>query len=467
MAEKVPAKAIPSDAAIGKIFRELVQSIVPAAGPGPAGPAGPPGPIGPSGPVGATGPAGPVGPVGPAGPQGPPGPPGGNGNSPPDPPPSGNSPPDPEPPPVDTGSPQYPHLLDLSSATNGLGHNLAVRPPHQVAGVDYHVGIDRKLYPTNADLMDWQTFAARNGWNTVTSWGRYYIRKDNLKDAVIDGVDFSLHGGCGIGAPCLNVSGLTISNANFGGLPAGAYLIDIDGSGLTIFNCEAGFTPRHENEGLGAFAHVRKGGALSIHHCRVQFMPNQFADYAAGGQNGSVTIEYNLIENGGWNPGTAPGFADNAHCNYLQFGGWDGGETKVSVRYNTTIQRPQNGGPGQGFQFYVNSQPNSMTFASPEFAFNTMLALTSPPADYGKGLNMPNQSMSDMNQGSYNDTTHSATVTGTPTAHDNYFDTTGTSAAGEDSHAFYGKSFTSTTYGPAWKLTNNVNMRNGHTDLKD
>jgi hypothetical protein len=89
----------------------------------------------------------------------------------------------------------------------------ATRPPWQVAGVDYHVGIDRTRYPTDASLKPVGTATLPPGVTRDTSQAAYnhkqiLVTADNV---TLDGYDFS--GGWMLNmGPC---SGLTISNCRF------------------------------------------------------------------------------------------------------------------------------------------------------------------------------------------------------------------------------------------------------------
>jgi hypothetical protein len=89
----------------------------------------------------------------------------------------------------------------------------ATRPPWQVAGVDYHVGIDRTRYPTDASLKPVGTATLPPGVTRDTSQAAYnhkqiLVTADNV---TLDGYDFS--GGWMLNmGPC---SGLTIINCRF------------------------------------------------------------------------------------------------------------------------------------------------------------------------------------------------------------------------------------------------------------
>lgn len=87
-------------------------------------------------------------------------------------------------------APNFPTILDASSATNTLNTNLATRPAWQVAGVDYYVGC-----PSATVLKDpgvnAATFLAAVPGSSYAGGGEI----DLASDATIDSWDFSLHGG--------------------------------------------------------------------------------------------------------------------------------------------------------------------------------------------------------------------------------------------------------------------------------
>src|SRR6185437_9644796 len=81
------------------------------------------------------------------------------------------------------GTPQFPTLLS----------GYAARPPWSVAGVDYHVGIDRSRYPTNAALKDpapgGTLAAALSSIGGTLSTNRITFNGSSADNCVIDGYD--------------------------------------------------------------------------------------------------------------------------------------------------------------------------------------------------------------------------------------------------------------------------------------
>lgn len=98
------------------------------------------------------------------------------------------------------GNAQLPRLLDVYSN----------RAPWKVAGVDYAVGIDRSLYPLDANLKDPSSASLPSG---VTRDGASKVFTVSGNNVTLDGWDFSLNGGWSV-LPN-DCSNLTISNCNF------------------------------------------------------------------------------------------------------------------------------------------------------------------------------------------------------------------------------------------------------------
>src|SRR5207244_2820598 len=94
------------------------------------------------------------------------------------------------------GTPQYPNLL------NGY----VTRPPWNVAGVDYHVGI-----PAGTVLTDWVNISDPN-ISISTGMVRCLGRGASV---TLNAIDFSLHGGAYVYNGSGGCSKLTITNSNF------------------------------------------------------------------------------------------------------------------------------------------------------------------------------------------------------------------------------------------------------------
>ncbi len=121
------------------------------------------------------------------------------------------------------GTPQFPNLF----TTNAAPGSYATRPPWKVAGVDYHVGIDRNTYPTNASLKDPSSATLPSG---VTRTGTVMTISGN--NVLLDGFDFSLGGGWELD---VNGNNCTVQNCNW---VATTFMLGVSGSGNLIQNCE-------------------------------------------------------------------------------------------------------------------------------------------------------------------------------------------------------------------------------------
>ena len=103
------------------------------------------------------------------------------------------------------GSPQYPNLLSGYAA----GH-----PPFDVAGVDFHVGVPSWMVPVLADPISIPTTAATSGPLAGVSRSGNSIRCDGgYSGSILNGYDFSLHGG--FGANVVSCPNFTVTNSNF------------------------------------------------------------------------------------------------------------------------------------------------------------------------------------------------------------------------------------------------------------
>ena len=120
-----------------------------------------------------------------------------------------------------SGAPQYPSLLD------GYGNH---RPPWDVAGVDYHVGI-----PAGTTLTDWQ---AIDDPNVTLNPGNGMVRCTGAGAAVLfDKIDFSLHGGAYIFNGSGGCSAITVTNSNFAcpiTAPSFTFIQDQNGASVTV-----------------------------------------------------------------------------------------------------------------------------------------------------------------------------------------------------------------------------------------
>lgn len=202
------------------------------------------------------------------------------------------------------GTPQYPTLLNTyhdagvpdgryrwPSLQSKIPVNTGniVQPPWMVPGVDYHVGIDRTLFPTNASL---QSAAAVSlvGTNLDTTNHLVNVTGNNV---VLNGVDFSVSPGWSCSVTGNNV---TISNCNF--LASGTQSscpIQGGGTGLTVVNCEidGNFEPDTVMSGTNPTLLQLTGAGLIIKYSLLQRSWGDFIDLESGG---STTLHYNVFK---------------------------------------------------------------------------------------------------------------------------------------------------------------------------
>src|SRR5579864_2924448 len=294
------------------------------------------------------------------------------------------------------------------------------RPPWNVAGVDYAVGV-----PSGTVLKDWQTLSGP-GISVDTATG--LVRVNSTSGVVIDGYDFSLHGGAIV--EFINSPGGVVKNSKFvnGSLSNAIYTnalisADTNSPGLTVTNNTIdGGTPTYTNG--STLISAGGGGTIVVKYNSLKNSP-QHALEILGGTSGNATLdyEYNMIEDIGNGGGVGN------HPNLLQWGGVS--STNVRVAYNTVSQPSGSVAAGEGFQFDTyggGSISNSILEG------NTVIY---------KGL-------STSLAGSY--IVHGNDTGGTGgTVTDNYIDGTGTYGA------WYPGSFTGYTW------ANNIDITNGKT----
>jgi hypothetical protein len=318
-------------------------------------------------------------------------------------------PPPPTPPTPATGA-QHPALLA----------SYATRPPWNVAGVDYPVGL-----PAMTTLTDWQLLSGP-GITVNTTNMPPYVRIDNTSNVVISGVDFSLHGGAEVFF--INSPNPTVTSSNFGGtnlttVPSYVIYADPNSPGLTV-----SYTTIDGSGAGSASALVGAAGAgtttftynwLKNYPSRVLEQNTQNAPY-------SVVYKYNLIDQGAMQSG--------AHLNYLQFATNSNSSSSVDVEYNTSYQTRQ-ASAGEGYQFYSNG--NGLV-QNVTYAYNVEIA-----AAPGTGLPVPTQLLS------MSVLVHGGGSQNAAVAHDNYIDRTAAY------FWFYYNSYT------GWNFYNNYDMTTG------
>lgn len=319
--------------------------------------------------------------------------------------------------PTPAGTIQYPSLLAKYGAN---------RPPWNVAGVDYYVGM-----PAGQTLTDWHTLSGVNITNGGDSTGEISCKSGSV---TFNGVDFTVGGTFQyFYVPPGGCTSFTVTNSKFGCPQTGSYH-------LFYLNNAVTFTLKNNTMNwIGCESSGWQGG-------------NQ--DTVLFNAGGTGVIQYNYISHTANHPFTVAGvssydfrynFLDNVvydnkignHMNYMQQGG---NNANILWAFNTTYQSAtccETG--GEGPQFYSNGGGTETT---PTLANNTMVAA---------GGNM-----SYMVHGSTNSGGNGTTIlSGTGTNSQNYFDPTG-SVDGNSNSVYYPKSMIT-----PWTSSGNINMVTG------
>ncbi len=208
----------------------------------------------------------------------------------------------------------------------------AVRPPWQVAGVDYHVGVPSGMVLKDPSVSgNLPAGASLNGQTII-------VTGNNL---TLNGFDFSGGGGYGIYIEP-GVSGTQITNNLFvDSSPTSPIPVNI-ASGAS--NTYVGYNTINGGgvNGNQTFDETiyNLGTGLTVEYNWIYDAPGRFVSTGAG----SLVYKYNLLENGGWLSGV--------HLNFLQFGG--GTVSNPQVDFNTLVQY-QTIANGEGFQMYNNT----------------------------------------------------------------------------------------------------------------
>ena len=199
-----------------------------------------------------------------------------------------------------SGAPQWPGILDAYVA----------RPAWNVAGVDYHVGIDRTLYPTNASLKNPTSAALPAGCSRNTTTHVWTITGD---DVVVDGWDFSLNGGWFVTVD--GGSNGVIKNCNFKVTTpsqSGPLYVSNLATNYSIMNNEIdGNGTLNQAIGIGLFTSNGQG-TTTVKYNWIKSAYGIGISFSSVIGNEILDIRYNLIEDAGI------GFSCGAHGDWIQ-----------------------------------------------------------------------------------------------------------------------------------------------------
>jgi hypothetical protein len=250
---------------------------------------------------------------------------------------------------VPDGRYRWPSTLAVYAATGNPG-----QPQFMVAGVDYHVGIDRNLYPTNASLKDPATISDPNvGVDTVNK--QLTITGPNV---TLDGYDYSLAGGWQVIPQNDNI---TLSNSRWvvgtnnnvpiwahGGTgPSNLMFINLEIDGAFNVNITPG--TMITNDGPGT----------TVKYC---YVTSSVGDHVNCNGGGFIDIRFNLFKDNG---------TPSAHPDWLTIA--SGVYGPCTVNFNCYWQSPSvlNGSGGVSY----DGNPTWSLVGFEQISYNTMLNL--------------------------------------------------------------------------------------------
>ena len=222
-----------------------------------------------------------------------------------------------------SGTTQHPNLFTLDAHTASSSASYPSRPSWNVAGVDYHVGIDRAVYPANANLKDPATASLPSG---VSRTGTSMTISGN--NVLLDGFDFSLGGGWDL---TVNGNNGIVQNCNW---VATKFCLSVNGGGTLVQKCEFDINAPNANVDPGFGWNAANNSTTTMQWCWIK--NGWGVAFNAGNPCVGQTwiYKWNLIENSGI------GFAINgAHGDWFQSYDVSGSTAQEQdFLYNTCIQ---------------------------------------------------------------------------------------------------------------------------------
>jgi hypothetical protein len=316
------------------------------------------------------------------------------------------------------GTPQYPNLL------NGY----VTRPPWNVAGVDYHVGI-----PAGTVLTDWVNISDPN-ISISTGMVRCLGRGASV---TLNAIDFSLHSGAYIYIPSGGCRKLTITSSYFGcnsynfSGPANTFIVNQNNAFITLktSNINPGNCGGISSPPIG-------GSVVQYNWFQTSSNTNGSGQFIGGPAVGDLDARWNYIDD--MNICGACGI----HQNYVQWMNMAG--VNVTWQFNTATQYHLGG--AEGPQFYAN---NSGNFNTLSFSYNTEISKPN------SGSNTMSYMVHGNCHGSGDCSTTTTQISGSAINANNYFDTSGAYGA------YYPGTFTIPS--ASWTSSGNIDMNTGKT----
>ena len=245
---------------------------------------------------------------------------------------------------------------DAPAGTPQLGlllRHYVAKPPWQVAGIDYAVGV-----PSGIPLKDPLTITMPG----TAIDAKYHLIRVSGDSVTLDAYDFSLHGGWGVYIQS-GARNTTITNSNFRAGANGVVPISAEAgaSGLTVTDCTidggAGGV-RGGSDAVWALINYTGSGTFVAKHDLLANAPADAIDFNNG--RISAVVEYNAV--------TSLGHAAGSHPDFVQF---VGNEASDSVIAFNTIYQPPGDGEVAGME---GIQVEAQTGAHPSSILRTLVA---------------------------------------------------------------------------------------------
>jgi hypothetical protein len=250
------------------------------------------------------------------------------------------------------------------------------QPQWEAAAVDYAVGIDRSIYPTNASLKDPAVVTPPTGVTPNTSARTFTVTGNNV---TLDGWDFSLEGGWQV---IVKADDCTIQNNNF--LVGSNLLTPITDLGFAVNNTTiqkniidgAGLN----NSQNGGLIQLGDGGTLTIVYNQIQNAYYQFMQVGVNSTTNlclAMIVKYNLMKDAG----LGNHLDSSVHGDWIQlFSSNTGTPTidSIEIAFNTIVAQSAFNS-GQGFSI-VSASGSTLILLGGDISYNTAIVASSSGA---------------------------------------------------------------------------------------
>jgi hypothetical protein len=238
-----------------------------------------------------------------------------------------------------SGRPQYPDYF-----TNLSRVRYAVRPPWQVAGVDYRVGIR-----AGVSLLDPATIPRSVATSAGSDPMVINLTSDNV---TLDGYDFTLRGWWQIRSN--GHRNLTLRNSKLQNL-----CIYMDAGPLTVEYCEIDGLGAAGETVFGCLAYLGTEVGSTWKYNWLHSAQNDFIDLSTS----DIDARFNLFD--------TMGYAEDAHADAIQFAG-DGIANDIRILFNTYVHtRATMSSPSSFIDLETQVGSGTQRMNNPEIAYNT------------------------------------------------------------------------------------------------